>query len=89
MDSGYQGFDKDYKCKEVYLPREAYKAKPLTEEQRLSNQESVRQRIDIEHSIGMLKRYRILSDRLRMHDFAVYDDVLEVWAGLYNFYLSN
>ena len=89
VDLGYQGFDKDYICKEVYLPKKASKKHPLTREQKLSNQELASQRIDVEHSIGRIKRYRILSDRLRMHDFDAYDDILEVCAGLSNFYISN
>jgi hypothetical protein len=43
----------------------------------------------VEHSIGGMKRYRILSDRLRNHLIDFYDDVLEVCAGLWNFYLAN
>ena len=43
--------------------------------------------ISVEHSIGGLKRYRILSDRLRSHDANFYDQVLGVCAGLWNFYL--
>ena len=89
VDLGYIGFDKDYKCKQIYLPRKASKKHPLTAGQKLMNQELAGQRIDIEHSIGMIKRYRILSDRLRMRDFDVYDDVIEVCAGLSNFYISN
>lgn len=89
LDSGYQGFAKDYKCHHVYLPTKASKKSPLTKEQKLSNRELASQRIGIEHCIGRMKRYRILSDRLRMHDFERYDDVLEVCAGLWNFYLIN
>ncbi|NJL12634.1 MAG: hypothetical protein HC913_06320 [Microscillaceae bacterium] len=32
-----------------------------------------------------MKRYRILSDRLRMHDEGLYNTILEVCAGLWNF----
>lgn len=93
LDSGYQGFEKDYPAREVYLPKKAYKKRPLTDEDKLSNQQMASQRIVIEplrraDSIGNMKRYRILSDRLRVHDFDAYDDVLEVCAGLSNFYLS-
>lgn len=88
LDSGYQGFEKDYPAREVYLPKKACKKRPLTDEDKLSNQQMASQRIVIEHSIGNMKRYRILSDRLRIHDFDAYDDVLEVCAGLSNFYLS-
>lgn len=87
LDSGYQGFAKDYKCRQAYLPTKTSKKHPLTDEQKLSNTELARQRVGIEHSIGRIKRYRITSDRLRMHDFGKYDDILEVCAGLWNFYI--
>ena len=89
LDLGYQGFAKDYECKQVYMPTKAYKKRPLTDEQKAVNREFSRQRIGIEHSIGRMKRYRILSDRLRMHDFVKYDDALEICAGLWNFYLIS
>lgn len=89
LDSGYQGFAKDYKCQMSYLPTKARKKKPLNEEQKQTNRELSSQRIVIEHCIGGLKRYRIISDRLRMRDFAKYDDTLEVCAGLWNFYVKN
>ena len=47
------------------------------------------ERINVEHSIGGIKRYRILSDRLRIHLIDLYDDILSVCAGLWNFYLAN
>ena len=50
---------------------------------------SVAQRIVVEHAHAGLKRYRILADRLRMHNFMLYDVVLGVCAGLWNFYLSR
>lgn len=89
LDSGYQGFAKDYKCRNVYLPTKARKKRPLDEEQKQTNKEISSQRIVIEHCIGGLKRYRIVSDRLRMRDFSKYNDTLEVCAGLWNFYVKN
>lgn len=89
LDLGYLGFDKDYACAQVYLPAKARKTAPLTALQKLSNQDLASQRIGIEHSIGGLKRYRILSDRLRVHDIEGHDSTLEVCAGLWNFYLSS
>lgn len=89
LDSGYQGFAKDYKCRQSYLPVKGRKKCPLTDEQKLSNRGLASQRIGIEHSIGRIKRYRIASDRLRMRDFEKYDDALEVCAGLWNFYSMN
>ncbi len=53
------------------------------------NKQFASERIFIEHSISGLKRFRILSDRLRLHDIDLYDDILGVCAGLWNFYLAN
>ena len=47
------------------------------------------ERIKVEHSIGGLKRYRILSDRLRTHLIDLYDGIIRVCARLWNFYLAN
>jgi len=89
VDLGYMGFDKDYVCKQVYLPLKSYKKRPLTTSQKESNQELASQRIGIEHSIGGFKRYRLLSDRLRAHDMKTYDSACEVCAGLWNYYITN
>jgi len=47
------------------------------------------ERIKIEQSISGLKRYRILSERLRIQSLDFYDKILGVCAGLWNFYLSS
>jgi hypothetical protein len=65
------------------------KTKPLTESQKDENKQMASERIIVEHSIAGLKRYRILSDRLRVHLIDLYDDILGVCAGFWNFYLAN
>lgn len=45
------------------------------------------QRINIEHSIGGLKHYRILLERLRIQSLDLYDKITGVCAGLFNFKL--
>lgn len=87
LDLGFLGFGKDYSCEKYFLPNKKPKGGELTPEQRAVNKEQASERIIVEHAIGGLKRYRILSDRLRMHDLKRYDDVLGVCAGLWNFYL--
>ena len=89
VDLGYVGIAKDFLCKQVAIPHKKTKAKPLTEGQKDENKQMASERIKVEHSIGGLKRYRILSDRLRTHLIDLYDDVLGVCAGLWNFYLAN
>lgn len=88
LDLGFLGFDKAYVCRQVKLPHKKPKGQDLTPKQRAQNQQQARKRVLVEHSIGGLKRYRILSDRLRLHDFDRYDDLLEVCAGLWNFHLT-
>lgn len=87
IDLGYLGFDKLYACKKAFLPEKATKKHTLTLEQKQDNQQMARQRVGIEHSIGGMKRYRILSHRLRVHDREGHDSTLEVCAGLWDYYL--
>lgn len=89
IDLGFLGFVKDYICQNIFIPFKKPKNGELTDEQKRVNKEQASERITVEHSIGGMKRYRILSDRLRMHGLAHYDELLEVCAGLWNFYLSN
>jgi hypothetical protein len=89
LDSGYQGFQNDYECKKSYLPHKKSKKKELTEGQKSDNQEAARERIKVEHSIGGLKRYRILSDRVRIKDFILFDEIIGVCAGLWNYAKIN
>lgn len=89
VDLGYLGIVKEYECQTISIPYKKSKNKPLTDEQKLENKKFASERIFIEHSISGLKRFRILSDRLRIHDIDLYDDILGVCAGLWNFYLAN
>lgn len=89
MDLGYLGFEKEYKCKKLFIPHKKTKKSELTDDQKAENKSVSSERIIVEHSIGGMKRYRILSERLRIHDFDLYDDILNVCAGLWNFYLEH
>lgn len=87
VDLGFQGIARDYAGKAFSIPHKKPKQAVLTAEQKTENKARASQRVTVEHSICGLKRYRILSDRLRMHDLDLYNDVLEVCAGLWNFCL--
>jgi DDE superfamily endonuclease len=89
VDLGYLGIKKDYKASHIEIPHKKPRLKPLTETQKDENKKMASERVKVEHSIGGMKRYRILSDRLRMHLIDFYDEVLGVCAGLWNFYLAN
>jgi DDE superfamily endonuclease len=89
VDLGFLGIATDYACLKVHIPHKKSKLHPLTEEQKADNQVLASKRIPVEHSFAGLKRYRILSDRVRIHDWDLYDTVLGVCAGLWNFYITH
>lgn len=88
VDLGVVGIEKDYPCKELFISHKKPKQQELTPEQKAENKVLASKRIVIEHALAGLKRYRILSDRLRMHNLTTYNVILGVCAGLWNFYLS-
>lgn len=94
LDSGFQGFADLYKSKKVYIPIKRKRVKKgccneLSEEQKKINKEQAQQRVGIEHSIGGMKRYRILSNRLRSKSARIIDSIIGVCAGLWNFLIKK
>jgi hypothetical protein len=88
LDLGYTGFENYYNAKEVIIPKKKPKNKELNQSDIDDNKLKAKKRIKVEHCISGIKRYRILSIKNRIHDLNLYDDVLEVCAGLWNFYLT-
>lgn len=89
VDLGYLGIAKEYECQAISIPYKKTKKQPLTDRQKNANKQLAAERIVVEHSLSGLKRFRILSDRLRIHDIDLYNDILGVCAGLWNFNLCN
>ena len=87
VDLGFLGISKDYSAGQINIPFKKSKNKPLTEEHKINNKQKSAVRVTIEHSIGGLKRYRFLSDRLRCRDIQLYNLVAGVCAGLWNFFI--
>ena len=88
VDSGFQGFAATYPCAKLFLPHKKPRGKERTPNQKFRNTQQARKRVVVEHSIGGFKRFRILSDRLRMHNLQQYDLILEVCVGLHSFMLK-
>jgi hypothetical protein len=61
----------------------------LSEDQKAYNKTTGQERIYVEHSIGGMKRYRILEHRNRIKSTRVLDQIIGVCAGLWNFVLEN
>ncbi len=62
-DSGYQGVQKQHANSRT--PKKKSKHHPLTREEKAANRELSRSRMLVEHVIGRLKVFRLLSERYR------------------------
>jgi hypothetical protein len=94
MDKGYQGFEKDYKAKQIIRPqKKPQKSKnnpnpELSEEQVAANKEISKERIVVEHAIRGMKRYNILGYPLRTYCENLIERVIGICAGLWNLKIS-
>jgi hypothetical protein len=89
VDLGFLGICKDYPSYQISIPFKKSKNNPLTEEQKLINKQKSSIRVTVEHSIGGLKRFRFLSDRLRCRNIELYNIVAGTCAGIWNFCLTH
>ena len=94
LDSGFQGFNNYYQTMILHLSLRRKRAKKgqksdLTPQQLMHNQGVAKERIFIEHSIGGMKRYRILYNRIRLKNDATIDRIINVGAALWNFNISS
>lgn len=92
LDSGFQGFEDLYQTHILHLSLRRKRAKKgqksvLTDEQKIHNKSVSKERIFVEHSIGGMKRYRILYNRIRLKNDSTIDRIINVCAGLWNYYI--
>jgi len=85
-DSGYIGIDKIHK--NSLLPRKSSKKNPLSRKDKRNNKKLSRQRVFIEHVIGKIKIFKILSDRYRNRRKR-FELRFKLIAGIYNFELES
>jgi hypothetical protein len=85
VDTGYQGLQKMHA--QTMLPKKKSKRHPLTNEDKNGNRTLAKERVLVENVIGMLKRFKIISDRYRNRRkrFGLRFNLL---AGLYNYELK-
>jgi hypothetical protein len=86
QDSGYQG----YRPAGVYIiqPAKKPKGKDLTQEQKDNNRKISSDRVRVEHTIGSIKRYRIVKDECRLRKNNFVGTVFATCAALHNFRLK-
>lgn len=82
VDSGYQGLQDDHSG--IYISYKKTKARPLTKGERNYNHALSRFRVRVEHSIGRLKSFHILSERYR-YPRALYAVKYITMAAIINF----
>ena len=84
-DSGFVGIHKYHKNSE--LPKKSSKKNPLTKEDKKYNQRISSERVLNENVIGVIKRFRIISDkyRNRRRRFGLRFNLI---AGIYNYELE-
>jgi len=93
LDLGFIGFADLYPCKELHIPIKKKRAtkenkNELNDTQKKHNKEESSQRIYVEHSIGGMKRYRILVHRNRLKNKNIINQTIGVCAALWNFNLQ-
>ncbi len=85
-DNGYLGITKIHK--NSLLPKKKSKKNPLSRKDKRNNKKLSRQRVFIEHVIGKIKIFRILSDRYRNRRKR-FELRFKLIAGIYNFELKS
>ena len=85
-DTGYQGLQKLHSNAE--LPKKKSKKNPLTKEDKRTNRDLASKRVLNENVIGILKRFKIISDkyRNRRKRFGLRFNLI---AGIYNWELLS
>jgi hypothetical protein len=82
-DAGYDGLGNDLLEHSVITSFKARRNHPLTEEQKLLNQEFSRLRIIVENTICQLKHFKVLAHQFR-HAIELYDDAFRAVVAIVN-----
>lgn len=86
-DTGFQGYEPA--GVKTHQPKKKPRNGKLSEAEKQRNQEISRQRVEIEHHIGGIKRCNIVAHPLRTRTDHFTDTVMEIACGLHNFRLSQ
>jgi hypothetical protein len=86
-DSGFQGTQ--HKHPNTVIAKRPRKGQPLTTAEKQENHVISSLRVVVEHAIGGMKRYRVMTDTLR-NKIGVFDDrIAAVTAAIWNYHLTN
>jgi len=97
LDRGYDGVQKDYPQLNSEVPfkrrspgrgKRGFKAKELASEQKTFNQKLSKERVVVEHTIGRLKKFRVMAHEFR-NRLKHYDIMTAIVCGLVNFRIAG
>ncbi len=88
MDTGFQGFLKEFPGHAVSIPAKKPKGRPLCTTFKEQNRRKSRIRILVEHAIGGVKRFRIVADVFRNKQEDADDRAMLITCGLWNYHLD-
>ena len=89
VDLGYLGVEKDFPEQLSELPyKKKRNQKEIQQEEKEYNKIHSKKRIIVEHTIGRLKKYRIMSDIFR-NKLRKYNRISDIVAGLVNYRIMN
>lgn len=86
-DTGFQGYEPQGVT--TFQPKKKPRKQELSEAVKQRNREISRERVEVEHHIGGIKRCNIVVHPLRSRTDHFADDVMETACGLHNFRLSH
>ena len=74
---------------EICMPKKKSKGKELIIAEKQENKRISRIKIKVEHTIGDMKKCRIVKEQIRYHKFGFEDMVILITCGLHNFQSQN
>jgi hypothetical protein len=88
VDLGYFGIEKDYPDLNVNIPVKKPKKKELTPKEKRYNKKQRKARVIVEHTIGRMKKFRIMGEEFR-NRLTRYDRMTSIVCGLVNFTVQS
>ena len=87
LDTGFEGIDNLCNDLKVKKPKKKPRGRKLNGGEQLGNRLISRERVKVEHAIGGVKRFKIVSSIFRGIKSSM-DRFLEVACGLWNYHIS-
>jgi hypothetical protein len=89
MDSGFQGFEREFPGHAVSMPTKKPKGRPLCRTFKEQNRRKSRIRVLVEHAIGGVKRFQAVADVFRSKREGADDHAMVIACGLWNYHLAH